>query len=95
MKDEEYLDEQFPKGDKRRGEAMVLLALARLEGINQGSVKTAKFIDECCDGIRDYSMNRVPKNSDFTMGMSNACASIEEECKFIKENKRLRNNKCE
>ena len=27
--DEKYLDEQFPKGDKRRGEAMVLLALAR------------------------------------------------------------------
>ncbi len=30
--DEEYLDEQFPKGDKRRGEAMVLLALGRIEG---------------------------------------------------------------
>lgn len=31
-KDIEYLDEQFPKGDKRRGEAMVLLVLARTEG---------------------------------------------------------------
>ena len=30
--DIEYLDNQFPKGDKRRGEAMVLLALARIEG---------------------------------------------------------------
>ena len=28
---EEYLDKQFPKGDKRRGEAMVLLALAQLK----------------------------------------------------------------
>lgn len=27
-----YLDEKFPKGDKRRGEAMTLLALAFLEG---------------------------------------------------------------
>lgn len=25
---EEYLDKHFPKGDKRRGEAMVLFALA-------------------------------------------------------------------
>lgn len=30
--DEEYLDEQFPKGDKRRGEAMVLLTLGRIQG---------------------------------------------------------------
>jgi len=30
--DEEYLDEKFPKGNKFRGEAMVLLALARIEG---------------------------------------------------------------
>ena len=28
---ESYLDEKFPKGDKRRGEAMVLFALAKLE----------------------------------------------------------------
>ena len=27
-----YLDEHFPKGDKRRGEALVVLALAFLEG---------------------------------------------------------------
>ena len=32
--DMEYLDNKFPKGDKRRGEAMVLLALARKEGKN-------------------------------------------------------------
>lgn len=34
-KDEEYLDEKFPKGDKRRGEAMVLMALARIEGAKE------------------------------------------------------------
>jgi len=28
----EYLNEHFPKGDKRRGEAMVLLGIAFLEG---------------------------------------------------------------
>jgi len=34
MKDEDYLEECFPKGEKfsRRGEAIVLLALARQEG---------------------------------------------------------------
>jgi len=32
LDDEKYLDKQFPKGDKRRGEAMVLLALARIAG---------------------------------------------------------------
>ena len=30
--DIDYLDKKFPKGDKRRGEAMVLLALARMHG---------------------------------------------------------------
>ena len=30
--DVDYLNKKFPKGDKRRGEAMVLLALARIEG---------------------------------------------------------------
>jgi len=30
--DEDYLEEHFPKGDKRRGEVMVLLALARIQG---------------------------------------------------------------
>lgn len=30
--DIEYLDEHFPKGDKRRGEAMVLLAWGRTIG---------------------------------------------------------------
>ena len=33
--DEKYLNEKFPKGDKRRGEAMVLLALARIEGAKE------------------------------------------------------------
>ena len=28
---EEYLDRHFPKGDNRRGEAMVILALAKSE----------------------------------------------------------------
>ena len=32
----EYLDEYFPKGDKRRGDAIVLLCLAFLEGLKIG-----------------------------------------------------------
>jgi len=31
-KDIEYLDNHFPKGNKQRGEAIVLLFLARIEG---------------------------------------------------------------
>jgi len=42
MEDEEYLDEKFPKGDKRRGEAMVLLALARQSGEELGYEKAEK-----------------------------------------------------
>ena len=36
--DIEYLDEYFPKGDKRRGEAMVLLALSRIEGKKENTL---------------------------------------------------------
>ena len=31
--DFKYLEEKFPNGDERRGDAMVLMALARREGI--------------------------------------------------------------
>ena len=41
--DEEYLDQEFPKGDKRRGEAMVLMALARMVG-STDSTSQAKHI---------------------------------------------------
>ena len=44
--DEEYLDEQFPKGDKRRGEAMVLLALARIQGEKDQIKSIQKYIKE-------------------------------------------------
>jgi len=38
-KDEEYLDKKFPKGDKRRGEAMVLMALGRFVGREEKTYK--------------------------------------------------------
>ncbi len=44
--DEEYLDEQFPKGDKRRGEAMVLMALARIQGAKIQIESIQEFIKE-------------------------------------------------
>ena len=45
---EEYLDEQFPKGKtKFRGQAMVLLALAREEGRLQALADVEKIIDKC------------------------------------------------
>jgi hypothetical protein len=33
---EEYLDEQFPKGNKSRGKALLIYAVSRLEGIKIG-----------------------------------------------------------
>jgi hypothetical protein len=39
----EYLDEKFPKGDKRRGEAMVLLAIAFQEGEQEIIRRTKGF----------------------------------------------------
>ena len=50
--DIKYLDEKFPKGNKQRGEAMVLVALAREQGyakalddaweiVNKTAIKTA------------------------------------------------------
>ena len=47
MKDEEYLDEQFPKGEtKFRGQAMVLLALARQVGQKAERKRILELIDE-------------------------------------------------
>lgn len=44
-KDEEYLDEEFPKGKtKFRGQAMVLLALARREGKKQTHAEEVDFL---------------------------------------------------
>lgn len=40
--DIEYLDKHFPKGDKRRGEAMVLLAFARIQGKKEGIEETKR-----------------------------------------------------
>ena len=51
-KDIEYLDEQFPKGKtKFRGEAMVLLALARKHGEEKRNVEVKKAMDD----IRIYT----------------------------------------
>lgn len=50
-KDEEYLDKEFSKGKtKFRGQAMILLVLARQEGIKEGKTqeqeRILKIIDE-------------------------------------------------
>ena len=45
--DEEYLEQEFPKGKtKFRGQAMVLLALARQQGKQEVLRKVNKLIDE-------------------------------------------------
>ena len=54
MKDENYLDEQFPKGEtKFRGQAMVLLALARLVGKQEAQELFKKKIKEFDKKLRD------------------------------------------
>ena len=46
-KDEEYLDKEFPKGKtKFRGQAMVLLALARNQGRQEERERINKTINE-------------------------------------------------
>ncbi len=46
-KDIEYLDEKFPKGKtKFRGEAMVLLTLARIEGEQKRNAEVKQIIDK-------------------------------------------------
>jgi hypothetical protein len=45
-KDIKYLDEHFPKGNKKRGEAMVLLSLARIEG--KKNIEKQKVVKKDC-----------------------------------------------
>jgi hypothetical protein len=52
-----YLDEQFPKGDKRRGEAMVLLALARIEGKKEIIEEYEKYLDDYKNAIKEEVEN--------------------------------------
>jgi len=55
---EEYLEKEFPKGEtKFRGQAMVLLALAKIEGREDAKQDFEKMIkawdvEPCCHGIR-------------------------------------------
>ena len=62
-KDIEYLDKEFPKGKtKFRGEAMVLLALAREEGENELRKKEIEFLMTCInntDSVRKRIKKRV------------------------------------
>jgi len=45
--DEEYLDKNFPKGNTHyRGQAMVVLALARQQGRQEAKQKEIKFLEE-------------------------------------------------
>ena len=46
---EEYLNLKFKKGDKRRGQAMVLLAEAKLEE----QERILKIIDDLIEGMKD------------------------------------------
>lgn len=89
-RDMEYLEEKFPKGDKKRGFAMVLLALARMEGkpvpildaendilySNWGNVKHSKELEKV-DIILDFDKeHNVVGFEIFDFG-ERLCAAIE------------------
>lgn len=61
LEDEEYLDEKFPKGmSKLRGEAMVLLALARRRGKQEAQKMFLEEIDEWVEEcIGDEEVNEA------------------------------------
>ena len=70
---EEYLNEKFPKGkNKFRGQAMVLLALAKQEAIKQGY---AKALDDVKKIIYDMKHNLLADN----MTKEELCDSIKEQ----------------
>ncbi len=51
-KDKEYLEEKFPKGKtKFRGEATVLLLLARMQGMKQRNAEVKQAIEEIINDI--------------------------------------------
>jgi len=60
--DIKYLDEKFPKGNKQRGEAMVLVALAREQGYAKALDDVTKIIGkqvEWFNGIEDLEDNKL------------------------------------
>lgn len=60
----EYLDEHFPKGDKRRGEAMVLLAMAIEQGRREERERASKFMKDILKNINKFGdeLNNILKN---------------------------------
>jgi hypothetical protein len=55
--DIDYLDKHFPKGNEYRGEAMVLIGLARLEGNYLTRIRSV-LQKECNRHIREYEHHR-------------------------------------
>lgn len=60
---EDYLDKEFPKGEtKFRGQAMVLLALAKMQGRTDALKKVEKEIDDILDKIKNnWNKTNNPK----------------------------------
>lgn len=47
---DDYLEEKFPKGkNKQRGEAIVLISLAHMMGVEENRAETSKVIDKKID----------------------------------------------
>lgn len=78
------IDELFPKGDKRRGDALVLQAVAFIEGRKIKRIFTKRLITKifkAIDQLGDYGMSDLD-DSNFSEGYDSAregCKEVIEE----------------
>jgi len=63
--DMEYLDENFPKGDKKRGVAMVLLSIARREGKCEVVKEYEEFLDDYKTEQRELVRQEIMEKIEF------------------------------
>ena len=78
-RDEEYLDKEFPKGKtKFRGQAIVLLALAR----EQGRLEMKEDVEKIIDEIKDNCLIDIETSGEvkgFKMWLKQEIARLEKE----------------
>jgi len=76
-KDLEYLDEKFPKGKtKFRGEAMVLLALARKEGRAEGKKELQEYREGLSSSEKQVSLH-INRGNEFQEKYNNLLKKVE------------------
>lgn len=100
------LDEHFPKGDKRRGEALVILAMAFLEGQMDKSlrnkidkiisIKPEDFAGDLCDYMEERLLEIITKFAKGNVNMASLPAfwiGLEADITNFLNNNKLQINK--